>query len=127
MIVRLVRGQTLQLKSLDYVALAKIAGASTPRIMYRHILPGVTNTIVVATTLQVGSIILAEAILSFLGAGVPPPTPSWGSMVSYGRDYLASAWWVAFFPGIAIFLTVLAFNFIGDWLRDRWDPRLRQL
>ncbi|MCY3544556.1 MAG: ABC transporter permease [Chloroflexota bacterium] len=126
-IVRLVRGQTLQLKSLDYVALAQIAGASTFRIMYRHILPGVTNTIVVATTLQVGSIILAESILSFLGAGVPPPTPTWGSMVADGRDYLSSAWWVAFFPGMAIFLTVLAFNFIGDWLRDRWDPRLRQL
>ena len=126
-IVRLVRGQTLQLKGLDYVALASVAGASTFRIMYRHILPGVTNTIVVATTLQVGSIILAESILSFLGAGVPPPTPSWGSMVSDGRDYLNSAWWVAFFPGMAIFLTVLAFNFIGDWLRDRWDPRLRQL
>ena len=126
-IVRLVRGQCLQLKSLDYVALAQIAGASTFRIMYRHILPGVTNTIVVATTLQVGSIILAESILSFLGAGVPPPTPTWGSMVADGRDYLSSAWWVAFFPGMAIFLTVLAFNFIGDWLRDRWDPRLRQL
>ena len=126
-IVRLVRGQTLQLKNLDYVALASVAGASTLRIMYRHILPGVTNTIVVATTLQVGSIILAESILSFLGAGMPPPTPSWGSMVSDGRDYLNSAWWVAFFPGMAIFLTVLAFNFIGDWLRDRWDPRLRQL
>ena len=126
-IVRLVRGQTLQLKNLDYVALASVAGASTPRIMYRHILPGVTNTIVVATTLQVGSIILAESILSFLGAGVPPPTPSWGSMVADGRDYLGSAWWVAFFPGMAIFLTVLAFNFIGDWLRDRWDPRLRQI
>ncbi len=126
-IVRLVRGQTLQLKNLDYVSLAQIAGASTPRILFRHILPGVANTIVVATTLQVGSIILAEAILSFLGAGVPPPTPSWGSMVSDGRSYLASAWWVAFFPGMAIFLTVLAFNFIGDWLRDRWDPRLRQL
>ena len=126
-IVRLVRGQTLQLKALDYVALAQIAGASTLRIMYHHILPGVTNTIVVATTLQVGSIILAESILSFLGAGVPPPTPTWGSMVAEGRDYLGSAWWVAFFPGMAIFLTVLAFNFIGDWLRDRWDPRLRQL
>ena len=126
-IVRLVRGQCLQLKALDYVALAQIAGASTFRIMYKHILPGVTNTIVVATTLQVGSIILAESILSFLGAGVPPPTPTWGSMVAEGRDYLSSAWWVAFFPGMAIFLTVLAFNFIGDWLRDRWDPRLRQL
>ena len=126
-IVRLVRGQTLQLKTLDYVSLARVAGASTPRIMIKHILPGVTNTLVVATTLQVGSIILAEAILSFLGAGVPPPTPSWGSMVSDGRNYLGSAWWVAFFPGIAIFLTVLAFNFIGDWLRDRWDPKLRQI
>ena len=90
-IVRLVRGQTLQLKGLDYVALARVAGASRLRIMYRHILPGVSNTIVVATTLQVGSIILAESILSFLGAGVPPPTPSWGSMVSDGRDYLNSA------------------------------------
>jgi len=126
-IVRLVRGQCLQLKALDYVALAQIAGASTSRILYRHILPGVTNTIVVATTLQVGSIILAESILSFLGAGVPPPTPTWGADVAFGRDYLGSAWWVAFFPGMAIFLTVLAFNFIGDWLRDRWDPRLRQL
>lgn len=126
-IVRLVRGQSLQLKTLDYVNLAVVAGASTPRIMYKHILPGVVNTLVVATTLQVGSIILAEAILSFLGAGVPPPTPSWGSMVSDGRDYLGSSWWVAFFPGMAIFLTVLAFNFIGDWLRDRWDPRLRQI
>ena len=126
-IVRLVRGQSLQLKELDYVALARVAGASTPRILWSHILPGVSNTIVVATTLQVGSMILAEAILSFLGAGVPPPTPSWGSMVAEGRDYLASAWWVAFFPGMCIFLTVLSFNFIGDWLRDRWDPRLRQL
>ena len=126
-IVRLVRGQTLQLRELDYVSLARVAGASTPRILYKHILPGVANTIVVAITLQVGSIILAESILSFLGAGVPPPTPSWGSMVSDGREYLNSAWWVAFFPGMAIFLTVLAFNFIGDWLRDRWDPRLRQI
>ena len=84
-IVRLVRGQCLQLKALDYVALAQIAGASTSRILYRHILPGVTNTIVVATTLQVGSIILAESILSFLGAGVPPPTPTWGADVAFGR------------------------------------------
>tara|TARA_B100001123_G_scaffold411784_1_gene508360 strand:+ start:141 stop:1106 length:966 start_codon:yes stop_codon:yes gene_type:complete len=126
-IVRLVRGQALQLRELDYVALAKVAGSSTFRILYSHILPGVSNTIVVATTLQVGSIILAEAILSFLGAGIPPPTPSWGSMVSDGRSYLNSAWWVAFFPGMAIFLTVMSFNFIGDWLRDKWDPRLRQL
>ncbi len=126
-IVRLVRGQTLQLRTLDYVSLAKVSGASTPRIVFRHILPGVMNTLVVATTLQVGGIILAESILGYLGAGVPAPTPAWGSDVAHGRDYLGSAWWVAFFPGMAIFLTVLSFNFIGDWLRDRWDPRLRQV
>ena len=123
----LVRGQTLQLKTLDYVALAKVSGASSFRILYRHILPGVTNTLVIATTLQVGAIILAESILGYLGAGIPLPAPAWGSMIAYGRDYLDDAWWVAFFPGMAIFLTVLAFNFLGDWLRDRWDTRLRQI
>ncbi len=124
---RLVRGQTLQLRTLGYVEQAQISGASTPRILYKHILPGVQNTIVVVATLEVGSVILAESILSFLGAGVPPPTPAWGLMIAEGRDYLGTAWWVSFFPGVAIFLTVLAFNFMGDWLRDRWDPRLRQL
>ena len=126
-VVRLVRGQTLQLKTLDYVALAKVSGASSFRILYRHILPGVTNTLVIATTLQVGAIILAESILGYLGAGIPLPAPAWGSMIAYGRDYLDDAWWVAFFPGMAIFLTVLAFNFLGDWLRDRWNTRLRQI
>ena len=126
-IVRLVRGQTLQVRNFDYIALAYVAGASTPRIMLNHLLPAVGNTIVVAMTLQVGSTILTESILAFLGAGVPPPTPSWGADISNGREYLGSAWWVAFFPGMAIFLTVLSFNFIGDWLRDRWDPRLRQI
>lgn len=124
---RLVRAQTLQIKTLEYVALAHVAGASDTRILKRHILPGVLNIIVVTATIEVGGVILAESILSFLGAGIPPPTPAWGSMVSDGRQYLGSAWWVAIFPGIAIFLTVLAFNFMGDWLRDRWDPRLRQL
>ena len=126
-IVRLVRGQTLQLKTLDYIALAKVAGASDIRILFRHILPGVMNTLVVATTLQVGGIILAESILGYLGAGVPPPTPAWGAMVAEGRDYLSNSWWVTLFPGLAIFLTVLSFNFLGDWLRDRWDTRLRQI
>ena len=126
-VVRLVRGQTLQLKTLDYVALAKVSGASAFRILYRHILPGVTSTLVIATTLQVGAIILAESILGYLGAGIPLPAPAWGSMIAYGRDYLDDAWWVAFFPGMAIFFTVLAFNFLGDWLRDRWDTRLRQI
>ena len=124
---RLVRGQAFQLKTLDYVAQARVSGASDKRIILKHILPGVQSTIIVVATLEVGSVILAESILSFLGAGVPPPTPAWGSMVSDGRDYLGSAWWVAFFPGVAIVLTVLAFNFMGDWLRDKWDPRLRQL
>ncbi len=124
---RQVRGETLKLRTTDYVALAKVSGASTPRILYRHIFPGVVNIVSVLATLQVGNLILTEAILSFLGAGIPPPTPSWGSMISDGRTYLSSAWWIAFFPGIAIFLTVLAFNFLGDWLRDRLDPRLRQL
>ena len=126
-IARLVRGQTLQVRNFDYIALATIAGASTFRIMFRHLLPAVANTVVVASTLQVGSTILSESILSFLGAGVPPPTPSWGADIAVGREFLGSAWWVAFFPGMAIFLTVLSFNFIGDWLRDRWDPRLRQI
>lgn len=124
---RQVRGLTLSLKTTEYVALAKVAGASPGRILYRHILPGVVNTVIVIATLGVGSLILSEAILSFLGAGIPPPTPAWGAMIAEGRDYLASAWWVAFFPGMAIFLTVLALNFTGDWLRDRFDPQLRQI
>ncbi|MDP2949146.1 MAG: ABC transporter permease [Chloroflexota bacterium] len=125
--VRVVRGQTLQLKEMDFVALARIAGASPVRLMFRHLFPGVLNSAVVIATLQVGHLIVAEATLSFLGAGIPPPTPSWGVMVSEGRDYIATAWWVAFFPGAAIFLVVVAFNFLGDWLRDKLDPRLRQL
>jgi len=124
---RQVRAETLVLKETDYVSLARVAGASTVRIMFRHILPGVVNTVTVVATLQVGALILTEAILSFLGAGIPPPTPAWGVMVADGKDYLTQAWWVSFFPGMAIFLTVLGLNFMGDWLRDFLDPRLRQL
>lgn len=124
---RQVRGETLALKTYDYVASAKIAGATSPYIMSRHILPGLFNTVMVIASLRVGTLILSEAILSYLGVGVPPPTPAWGAMVSDGRDYIATAWWISFFPGLAIFLTVLGFNFLGDWLRDRLDPRLRQL
>ena len=124
---RQVRAETLSLRTLDYVALAKVAGAGPLLILSKHILPGVINTIIVVATLQVGSLILTESILSFLGVGIPAPTPAWGVMVSDGRDYLDTAWWVALFPGLAIFLTVLAFNFLGDWFRDRFDPRLRQL
>lgn len=124
---RQIRGESLTLKTREYVAQAKIAGGSAPYIMWRHILPGVFNTLLVIASLRVGSLILAEAVLSFLGVGVPPPTPAWGAMVSEGRDYIGTAWWISFFPGLAIFLTVLAFNFLGDWLRDRLDPKLRQL
>ena len=125
--VRNVRAEVLTLKERDYVALAKVAGAGTFRILTTHILPGVTNTVIVIATLRVGQLILAEAILSFLGAGVPPPKPSWGAMIADGRTYLADAWWLAFFPGVCIFLVVMALNFLGDWARDHFDPRLRQL
>ncbi len=124
---RIVRGEVLQIKNMDYVALAKVAGASTPRILAFHIFPGVINTLIVVATLQVGWVILVESTLSFLGAGVPPPTPAWGSMVADGRDYLAGAWWISTMPGVAILLTVISLNLFGDWLRDKLDPRLRQL
>ena len=125
--VRYIRAEVLSLRERDYVALARVAGASTPRILFRHILPGVTNTVVVIATLRAGQLILAEASLSFLGAGIPPPTPTWGSMIADGRDYLRDAWWISVFPGIAIFLMVMSLNFLGDWMRDRLDPRLRQV
>lgn len=125
--VRNVRAEVLTLKTRDYVSLARIAGASDLRIILRHILPGVVNTIVVLATLRVGGLILAEASLSFLGAGIPAGTPTWGNMISEGREWLSTAWWIAMFPGIAILLVVMSVNFLGDWLRDRWDPKLRQL
>ena len=125
--VRYVRGEVLSLKERDYVALAKVAGASNTRIILRHILPGVLNTVIVITTLRVGQLILTEATLSFIGAGIPAPTPAWGVIVSEGRSYVTTAWWSTFFPGLAIFLVVMSLNFLGDWMRDRFDPRLRQL
>lgn len=123
---RVVRAEVLTLKSMDYVALARVAGASVPRVLFIHIFPGVTNTLIVLATLQVGIVIILESSLSFLGAGVPPPTPAWGSMVADGRDRLAEAWWISTMPGIAILLTVMSMNLFGDWLRDKLDPRLRQ-
>jgi peptide/nickel transport system permease protein len=126
-IARNVRGEVLRIKTMDYVALAKIAGASTPRILTVHLFPGVINTLIVLTTLEIGIVILLEATLSFLGAGVPPPTPAWGSMVADGRDRLVVAWWISTIPGVAILLTVMSSNLFGDWLRDTLDPRLRQL
>lgn len=124
---RQVRGEVLQLKQMDYVSLAKVAGASPVRIIWRHLLPGVTNTLIVVATLGTGQIILTESTLSFLGVGIPPPNPAWGSMVSDGRNYIGNAWWIAVIPGMGIGLTVISLNFLGDWLRDRFDPRLRQV
>ncbi len=125
--VRSVRADVLVLKQSDFVALARVAGASTGRIIVRHILPGTIGTVTVIASLSVGQLILAEATLSFLGAGIPAPTPSWGNMISEGRDYLQTAWWTSTFPGLALFLTVMSLNFLGDWVRDKLDPRLRQL
>ncbi len=124
---RLIRGDVLSWKQRDFVALARVAGASSTRIIFVHLLPNVLNSIVVLSTLQVGWAILAIASLSFLGVGVPPPTPSWGGMVSDGRNFIDTLWWMSIFPGIAIMLVVVSFNMLGDWLRDALDPSLRQL
>jgi peptide/nickel transport system permease protein len=124
---RLVRGETLSIKSQDFVNRARVAGASNFRIITRHVFPNVVNTIIVLATLEVGQVILLEASLSFLGAGLPRPTPAWGLMVADGRDLIVSSWWVAFFPGIAILLAVLSMNLMGDWLRDKLDPKLRNV
>lgn len=124
---RVIRGEVLALKQRDFIALAKVHGCSPARIMAVHVLPNVMNTFMVLVTLNIGVVIVAEASLSFLGAGVPPPTPTWGLMVAEGRGRITSAWWLTLIPGIAITLVVLAFNLFGDWLRDRLDPKLRQL
>lgn len=124
---RVIRGEVLSLRQRDFVALARVRGCSSIRIMLTHILPNVLNTFMVLVTLNIGVVIIAEASLSFLGAGIPPPTPTWGLMISEGRGRIAEAWWVALIPGIAITLLVLSVNLFGDWLRDRLDPRLRQL
>jgi peptide/nickel transport system permease protein len=108
------------------VALAVVAGRSSAWIIRRHIFPNVVPTLLVITTLQVGYVILLEGTLSFLGVGVPPPNPAWGLMIADGRGFLATAWWISLFPGLAMLLTVLAVNLMGDWLRDHLDPKLRQ-
>ena len=123
---RLIRSEVLSVRERDFVKLARIAGAPALRIMLVHILPNVLNSVVVLLTLQLGFVIIVEATLSFLGAGVPPPTPTWGQMVASGRTYIETAWWISLFPGMAIAAVVLSFNLIGDWLRDHLDPKLRQ-
>jgi peptide/nickel transport system permease protein len=124
---RLVRAETLSAREQDYVLAAHTIGGSNRRIMYRHILPNVVSPMIVLATLEMANMIIFEAGLSFLGLGVQPPTPSWGGMLSDGRDYIpAGIWWPATFPGLAIFFTVLAINLVGDWLRDLLDPRMKK-
>jgi len=120
---RIVRGEVMALRQSEFVVAARAMGATNPRIMLRHVLPNVSNSILVVATQQLASMILYEAALSFLGLGVPPPTPTWGGMVADGRLYLATAWWVSTLPGLAILVTVVAVNWLGDWARDMLEPR----
>ncbi|MDE0099636.1 MAG: ABC transporter permease [Truepera sp.] len=122
---RVTRAEVLSVREMDYVMAARALGQSGLKIMFKHILPNVTGSIIVLATMMVATTMLAEAALSFLGLGVQPPTVTWGLMLSDGRQYIGSAWWMSTFPGIAITLTVLGVVFLGDWLRDLLDPRLR--
>jgi peptide/nickel transport system permease protein len=124
---RVLRSEVLRLRSREFVLLARVAGCGWPRILRVHLVPNIINTFMVIATLQLGLTIIAEASLSYLGLGVPPPTPAWGSMLSEGQNYLASAWWLVTFPGLAITATVLSTNLLGDWLRVRLDPKYRQV
>jgi len=124
---RIVRADTLSLREKEFVEAARALGDSTPSIIFRTILPNILAPLTVIASFNVASVILSEAALSFLGLGVPPSVPTWGSMLAESRDTLiANKWWLAVFPGVAIVLTVLSFNILGDWLRDFLDPRLRE-
>ncbi|MBI2082848.1 MAG: ABC transporter permease [Deltaproteobacteria bacterium] len=124
-IARLVRGEFLKLRSQDFVTSGRVIGASVPRLIFRHILPNSLAPVLVSATFGVASAILVESGLSFLGFGVQPPTPSWGEALSQSRDFMDIAWWLALFPGLAIFLTITAYNLVGEGLRDAIDPRMK--
>jgi peptide/nickel transport system permease protein len=123
---RIARAQVLSLREKEFVEAIKAQGGSQWRIVWRHILPNILSPLIVVATLDLARTIIMESTLSFLGLGIQPPTPSWGGMLSDGREYLLSAWWIATFPGLALMLTALSFNRLGDWARDRTDPRLRR-
>jgi peptide/nickel transport system permease protein len=122
---RVVRAQTLSWREKEFVEAARCMGSSNARIMFRHILPNVVGSLIVIASFAMATNVLAEASLSFLGLGAPPNVPSWGAMLANARDYLQDAWWLATFPGLALMLTILSINVVGDWLRDYLDPRLR--
>ena len=122
---RVVRGEVLSVKQRDFVQAAAALGVGRARLLFRHVLPNVAPSIVVVASLQFSQFVVAEAAISFLGFGVQPPTPAWGSMLSESRDFLYVAWWLAAFPGAALALTALGVNLLGDWLRDTLDPKLR--
>jgi peptide/nickel transport system permease protein len=123
---RIVRGETLSLTEREFVAAARALGAGDRHVLWRHILPNVWPPIIVVATFSVARMIIAEASLSFLGLGIPPPAPSWGAMLDEGRNYITTGWWLALFPGVAILVLVLGINLVGDWLRDLLDPRLER-
>jgi peptide/nickel transport system permease protein len=120
---RVAYGQTLGVAALPFITAARLGGARSGRLLFRHVLPNILAPLIVVATLELGLMILFEAGLSFLGLGIQPPTPSWGAIMAVGRNYLASAWWIATLPGLCLFLVVLAVNLLGDQLRDRFDPR----
>lgn len=124
-VARLVRGEFLKQRKLDYVAAARAVGASDARIIFSHILPNSLAPVLVSATFGIAGAILVESSLSYLGFGVPPPTPSWGEILSQSKHYIDFAWWLTIFPGAAIFLTVTAYNLVGEGLRDAVDPRLK--
>ncbi|WP_312794753.1 ABC transporter permease [Tianweitania sp.] len=124
---RIVRGQVLAVREREFVLSAKAIGASTARIMFSHILPNILTPALVVATLELARVIIMDAALSFIGLGVQPPAPSWGRMLADGRTYMSGAWWIVTFPGLAIVLTVLSVNLVGDWLRDYFDPRQRSV
>jgi peptide/nickel transport system permease protein len=125
-VARLIRGEFLRLRESDFATAARATGLSDARIMFRHLLPNALSPVLVSATFGVAGAILTESALSFLGFGVPPPTPSWGELLSQSQRFVDSAWWLVTFPGLAIFVTVTAFNLVGEGLRDAMDPRLRQ-
>lgn len=124
---RQIHAETLSVKEREYVQAARLLGASDLRILFVHLLPNLMSSIVVLATLQIATVVLMEAALSFLGVGIPPPTPAWGLMISDGRDVLVRAWWVSAMPGLALSMVIFSANMVGDWLRDYYDPTLRNL